>query len=87
MSSTYLTPQDMNLVRRLLDEMREPGKLRGIDRETSAARFLVRRIEQGTASEMRLRIALGRHLHLYDTQNSAVSRWDGEGGAIGQGAL
>ncbi len=87
MSSTYLTPQDMNLVGRLLDEKRELGKLRGIDRETSAARFLVRRIEHGTANEMRLRIALGHHLRLYDTQNSAVSRWDGEGGAIGQAAL
>ncbi|EXL04022.1 hypothetical protein [Aquamicrobium defluvii] len=87
MSSTYLTSQDMNLVGRLLDEKRELGKLRGIERETSAARFLVRRIEQGTANEMRLRIALGRHLRLCDTQNSAVSRWDGEGGAIGKGAL
>lgn len=87
MSSTYLTSQDMNLIGRLLDEMRDLGKLRGFDGEASAARFLVRRIEQGTSSEMRLRIALKRHLRLGDALNGSTSRHDAEGGITGTGAL
>jgi hypothetical protein len=83
MSSTYLTSDDMNLIERLLSEVRGAGPTRNFDRETAEARFLIKRVEQGATSEDELRGALSYHVDLHKIMDSALSRWAGEGGAIG----
>jgi hypothetical protein len=82
MSSTYLTSDNMNLIERLLSEVREPGPASNIDREIAEARLLVGRVEQGTTNEVELRDALSRHVVRHKIMDSAIARWDGEGGAM-----
>jgi hypothetical protein len=83
MSSTYLTSDDMNLIERLLSEVRGAGPTPNFDRETAEARFLIKRVEQGTTNEDELRAALSHHVGLHKITDSALPRWGGEGGAIG----
>lgn len=83
MSSTHLTSDNMNLIERLLSEVRETGPIRNFDRETAAARLLIQRLEQGTTNEDELRSALAHHVDLHEMLGGALERWDGEGGAIG----
>jgi hypothetical protein len=83
MSSTYLTSDNMNLIERLLSEVRGAGLIRNLDRETAAARLLIQRFEQGMTEESELRISLSHHVGLHKIMDSALERWDGEGGAIG----
>jgi hypothetical protein len=83
MSSTYLTSDNMNLIERLLSEVRGAGPIRNFDRETAAARLLIQRFEQGMTKESELRCALSHHMGLHKIMDSALERWDGEGGAIG----
>jgi hypothetical protein len=83
MSSTYLTSDNMNLIERLLSEVRGAGLIRNLDRETAAARLLIQRVEQGMTKESELRGALSHHVGLHKIMDSALERWDGEGGAIG----
>lgn len=83
MSSTYLTSDNMNLIERLLSEVRGSGPIRNFDRETAEARLLVGRVEGGTTSEDELRGALAHHVELHKIMDSALARWDGEGGSPG----
>lgn len=85
MSSTYLTSADMNLIERLLGEVRERGPVQTLNEVTSAARLLIRRMESGLKSETALRGALAHHVGLRLVMDEAVSRWDGEGGEVGSG--
>jgi hypothetical protein len=82
MSSTYLTSDNMNLIERLLSEVRGSAPMRNLDRETAEARLLVGRVEQGTTNEIELRDALSRHVVRHKVMDSALARWDGEGGAM-----
>jgi len=83
MSSTYLTSDNMNLIERLLSEVRGPGSIRNFDRETAEARLLIGRVEGGTTSEDELRGALSHHVGLHKILDSALARWDSEGGSPG----
>jgi hypothetical protein len=83
MSSTYLTSDNMNMIERLLSEVRGSGSIRNFDRETAEARLLIGRVEGGTTSEDELRGALARHVGLHKIMDGALSRWDAEGGAPG----
>jgi hypothetical protein len=83
MSSTYPTSDNMNLIERLLREVRAPRPIRDFDRETAEARLLIKQVEQGTTNEGELRGALSHHVGLHKIMDSALERWDGEGGAIG----
>jgi hypothetical protein len=85
MSSTYLTSADMNLIERLLRQVRERGPVQPLNEVTSSARLLVRRMESGLKSETALRGALAHHVGLRLIIDEAVSWWDAEGGAAGSG--
>ena len=83
MFSTYLTSDNMNLIERLLCEVRGSGPNRNSDRETAEARLLIGRVERGATNEDELRGALAHHVGLRKIMDSALARWDAEGGAPG----
>ena len=80
MSSTYLTSHDLNMIVRLLDEVRMTGRL--AENDIIAERLLIRRFEKGTYDERRLRIILKRHIFNYPNNAKEQNAWENEGGAI-----
>ena len=80
MSSTYLTSHDMNMIRGLLREVRTTGELAGTD--ITAERLLIRRFENGTFNETRLRMILKRHIYNYPNIINEINEWENEGGAV-----
>ncbi len=82
MSSGYLTSRDMNVIERLLAEIREKGCERDFGKETAAARMLVHAVEQGSSDETTLRTMLAGHVDLHRTLDIGLSRWADESGAI-----
>lgn len=79
MSSTYLDATDISLISKILREARLPGDTQ--DLRTAAARYLTRRLQEGTYDEDRLRIALRQFISQHRMMSKAVDRWDDEGGA------
>ncbi len=85
MSSTFLDSTNINMIVRLLREVHEPGAT--CELKNQFARFLVRRFEQGTFDERRLRIALRRYVYHEKSTSSAIDNWSHEGGATAKGFL
>ncbi len=81
MSSTYLTSHNLNMLVRLLDEVRITGEL--AENDIIAERLLIHRFEKGTYDEIRLRIVLRRHIFNYPNETKEINAWENEGGAIG----
>lgn len=81
MSSTYLTSHNLNILVRLLDEVRITGEL--AENDIIAERLLIHRFERGTYDERRLRIILRRHVFNYPNNAKEQNEWENEGGAIG----
>ncbi len=79
MSSTFLNPVNITMISRLLRDARLPGDSQ--DLRTEAARYLTRRLQEGTYDEDRLRIALDQFIKKHKAMDNAVDRWDDEGGA------
>ena len=86
MSSTYLTSSDMQLIERLLAEVRDPGPERDFDQETAEARLLIHAVEEGTREANDLRCLLAQHRKLHRSLNAGLMRWEGEGGSIRKAA-
>lgn len=85
MSSGYLTSEEMNLIQRLLAEGAPTRAARGAGDETAAARMLIRAIGRGSGEDgLRTKLARFRDGTVID---AALSRWDGEGGAIARSTL
>lgn len=83
MSSNYLSFANMNMIERLLAEVREPGSIHDVARENAAVHFLIREVEQSQAAEEDLRPKLAAHLDEWETTGAAIVRWDDEGRARG----
>lgn len=81
MSSDYLTSNDLNMIERLLGEVREPGNFRGLDRESVAARFLIANFRRSKTAEKDLRTLLAARIKAQDATERGLNRWDNEGGA------
>ncbi len=79
MSSTYLDATDITMISKILLEARLPGDTQ--DLRTAATRYLARRFQEGTFDEDRLRIALDQFIKKHNAMDTAVDRWDDEGGA------
>lgn len=76
MSSTYLTSEDLDMIDRLVAEVRESQPVRNIARETAAARFLVQDFEENQTPEPELRRKLAAYLDEQDAMDAALVRWD-----------
>lgn len=79
MSSNYLTSENMNMIGRLLAEIRPRSSRPDADRETATARFLVESFQGGTKTIDGLR----RRLESHASQHS-VNRWDDKDGTVGK---
>ncbi|WP_146149025.1 hypothetical protein [Pseudaminobacter soli (ex Li et al. 2025)] len=84
MSSNYLTSVEMDMIERLLAEVRGLHPDRDVTRETATARFLVYDIEKNQTAEAELRKKLTAHLDEWESTGAAIARWDYEGGASGR---
>lgn len=80
MSSEYLDVTDIQLIWKILRKAQLPGDTQ--DLRTGAARYLARRLQEGTYDEDRLRIALEQFIKKHKANDIAIDRWDDEGGAL-----
>lgn len=79
MASIALNSRNITMISRLLRDARKPGDTQ--DLRTGAARYLTRRFQEGTFDEDRLRIALDQFIKKHKAMDTALDRWDDEGGA------
>jgi len=79
MSSNYLSFANMNMIERLLAEVRQSAQPHDAGTETAALNFLVREVEQSQAAEADLRQKLAVHLGEWETADAAIARWDDDG--------
>jgi len=82
MSSTYLTSENMNMLQRLLAEVRRLP--RNIQREASSARFLVHRFQDGTTAESDLRSQLEAYGRGGDDRDAGSVAAQANGNAAGK---
>jgi hypothetical protein len=79
MSSSYLSFANMNMIERLLAEVRQSAQPHDAGTETAALNFLVRAVEQSQAVEEDLRQKLAAHLDEWETAGAAIARRDDDG--------
>lgn len=82
MPESYLTSSDMNMMADLMDEALRAGSQQIDTSANVLARLLVERFEAGTTDKESLRDVLNGPLGMSGRDDSAINRWDSEGGAI-----
>jgi hypothetical protein len=82
MSNSYLTFTDMNMIADLLEEVLGKDFRTDSESTTGAARLLIKNFEAGLMNKDALRYVLRKHLQIPYCADTALSRWDSEGGAI-----
>ncbi|WP_180900321.1 hypothetical protein [Martelella soudanensis] len=82
MPEGYLTSSDIKMIAGFMDEVRRKNILPDTASVIVFSRMLIRIFEARALNREELLDVLGDYLQVPDRKNSALDRWDSEGGAI-----